>query len=128
VFKFCVGGGLGVLTAYVTLYVLTEFMHVWYVASAVIAAILNYAVNFTMQKFWTFEDKDMTKVHKQAALYFTMGAVFMPTNAGLLYVLVEYLHVHYMLAQVILTILFSVASYFITHKIFTPKTPSSSSG
>lgn len=113
--------------AYSTLYILTEFMHVWYVLSAVIMAIFNSAVNFTIQKFWTFENKDMTKVHKQATLYFAMGAVFMPANAGLLYVLVEYLHIYYMLAQVILTILFSIASYFITQKIFTP-TPSSSSG
>jgi putative flippase GtrA len=128
VFRFCVGGGLGVLTAYATLYILTEFAHVWYVASAVIAAILNYVVNFTMQKLWTFENKEVKAIPKQALLYFTMGAIFMPANAGLLYVLVEYVHLPYMLAQVILTVLFSIASYFITHKIFTPKTPSSSTG
>lgn len=119
VVKFCVGGGLGVATYYASLYILTEFVHFWYVVSAIIAFILNYAVNFTVQKFWTFENKDIKAIQQQIVMYFSMGVVFLPTNTLLLYLLVEYVHVQYLLAQLILTGLLSVISYFITHKIFT---------
>jgi putative flippase GtrA len=125
IFKFCVGGGLGVLTAYITLYMLTEIFHVWYVASAVVSSILNYTVNFIVQKFWTFENKDLTQVRRQAILYYTMGAVFLPSNAGLLYVLVEFAHIPYMASQIILTVVFSIISYFITHSIFKSNTSNS---
>ncbi len=118
ILRFLLGGGVGVLVYYATLYTLTEFAGVWYVISAIVAFVLNYAINFTLQKFWTFENKDTKNVSRQLRLYFGMALGFLATNTVLLYILVEYVHLGYLVAQLILTLLLTVASFVLTRKIF----------
>ena len=117
--RFCVSGGAGVAVYYIGLYTLTEFAHVWYVLSAIIAFVLNFLVNFTLMKFWTFRGKGSKEIKRQLVTYFIMAIGFLVTNTSLLYVLVEYIRIQYLVAQAILTVFLSLASFFITRKIFT---------
>jgi len=100
---------------------LTEYLKIWYIVSAVIAFVINYGLNFVIQKFWTFNDKDTTTVRKQMALYFTMAICLLIGNTIFLYLMVEFLHLWYMLAQVILTVAFTILSFVISRKIFKTK-------
>ena len=118
ILRFLVGGGVGVFAYYLTLYTLTEFAGVWYVISAIVAFVLNYAINFALQKFWTFKNKDTKNVSRQLTLYFGIALGFLLTNTALLYVFVEYVHLGYLVAQLILTFLLTIASFVITRKIF----------
>ena len=119
--RFCLGGAVGVIAYYTTLYCLTEYLKIWYIVSAVIAFVINYGLNFVIQKFWTFNDKDTTTVRKQMALYFTMAICLLIGNTIFLYLMVEFLHLWYMLAQVILTVAFTILSFVISRKIFKTK-------
>lgn len=116
--RFLLGGGIGVVAYYVAFYTLTEILGVWYVVSSVVAFILNNGINFLIQKFWTFENKGTKAIPKQLSLYFVMGICILVANTSLLYVLVEYAHLHYMVAQVILTTLLTIISFFLTKRIF----------
>ncbi len=116
--RFCVAGAAGVIAYYAALYGLTEYLGVWYVISAVIGFILNTGLNFTLQKFWTFENKEIHMVGRQLALYVAMTVSFLISNALFLYLMVEYLHLWYIGAQVILTIVISVLSFIISRRIF----------
>ena len=98
ILRFLVGGGVGVFAYYLTIYTLTEFAGVWYVISAIVAFVLNYAINFILQKFWTFKNKDTKNVSRQLTLYFGMALGFLVTNTALLYVFVEYVHLGYLVA------------------------------
>ena len=121
--RFCLGGGAGVIVYYATLTLLTEIFGIWYIASAVVAWVLNYCVNFTIQKFWTFRNMDRQKARHQLVLYFAMSVGFLVIGTPLLYALVEWGGLPYLGAQVLLTITLSVASYFVTRRIFaTPAT------
>ena len=121
VVRFCCVGGISVPAGYITLYCFTEYLKVWYVLSAVIAFAVNWGLNFVLQKLWTFQNKEPKTVHRQAMQYFTMAVSFTVGNTILLYCMVKYLNMWYMAAQVILTIFFSVVSYFVTKHIFTHK-------
>ncbi len=116
--RFLVGGGVGVVVYYVALYILTEFAMVWYVVSATIAFILNNGINFIIQRFWTFKNNDTKAVPMQLTLYFGMGISVLVINTALLYILVEYAHLYYLMAQLILTVILTVVSFVITKKIF----------
>ena len=116
--RFLVGGGAGVLVYYITLYALTEFAGLWYVASSVIGSVLNTAVNFVLQKFWTFRNKDKRAAPRQMVLYLILSIGIFSANTGLLFVLVEYAHFPYLLAQLILTALLSIVSFVATKGIF----------
>lgn len=118
IFRFLVGGGVGVLAYYLTLYILTEMAGLWYVTSAVIAFALNNGVNFLIQKYWAFNSTNTKAVPKQLTLYFGMGLVILVVNTVLLYSFVEYVHLHYLIAQLILTGTLTVVSFGVTKKIF----------
>ena len=118
VMRFLSAGGLGVLLYYLILYTLTDVVGVWYMVSAVIASIVNCSSNFILQKFWTFENKDAKNIHWQAGKYAIMVASLFLANLFLLYVLVKYVHLWYLAAQVIITILLTVISYLVSRRIF----------
>lgn len=116
--RFAVGGGTALVMYYIILYVLTEFVDVWYVVSSAIAGILSFGINFILQKFWTFRNHDKRSMPKQVAWYAVMKLCLLVAGTALLYWLVEYLHLRYLIASAILTVFFSIVSYIITHKIF----------
>lgn len=116
--RFCIAGAAGVIAYYTALYCLTEYLGVWYVASAVIGFILNTGLNFTLQKFWTFQNKNTKVVHRQILLYVAMTISFLIGNTLFLYLMVQYLHMWYIGAQMILTVVFSILSFVISGRIF----------
>jgi dolichol-phosphate mannosyltransferase len=118
VVRFCVAGAAGLIAYYAALYGLTEYLGVWYVISAVIGFVLNTGLNFTLQKFWTFQNKEAYRVGRQLVLYVTMAVSFLAGNTLLLYLMVEYLRLWYIGAQLILTIVISVLSFIISGRIF----------
>ncbi|KKS83538.1 MAG: GtrA-like protein [Parcubacteria group bacterium GW2011_GWA2_43_11] len=119
--RFSIAGAAGVMTYYVALYCLTEYLGVWYIASAIIGFILNTGLNFTLQKFWTFQNKGTEMVGRQLVLYIAMTLSFLVGNTVFLYLMVQYLHMWYIGAQLILTVVFSISSFIFSGLIFNNK-------
>ncbi len=118
IMRFLSAGGLGVLLYYLILYILTDIADVWYMVSAVIASVVNYGSNFVLQKFWTFKNKNTINIYPQVGKYTVLMVSFFVANLFLLYVLVEYAHLWYLAAQVIVTILLTAISYLASRRIF----------
>ena len=118
VVRFCIAGAAGVIAYYTALYGLTEYLGVWYVTSAMVGFTLNTGLNFILQKFWTFQNKEKHMVGRQLVLYIAMTVSFLVGNALFLYLMVEYLHMWYIGAQVILTVGISILSFIISGRIF----------
>ena len=57
--KFLTVGGVGVGVNLGLLAFLTEVVHVWYIASAVVGILIATAWNYVMNNYWTFENKDL---------------------------------------------------------------------
>ena len=113
------GGGAGAIAYYATLALLTRVFGIWYIVSIMAAWAINWGINFTIQKFWTFRNLDSKSARHQFILYFTMAVGFLAINTSAMYALVEWGKLRVFVAQPILTILITIASYFITRKIFT---------
>ena len=118
VVRFCVSGAIGIIFGFITLYSLTEYLRLWYLLSAAITFVLTDVLGFIIKKIWVFEDKNIKAVQKQIFLYLLLSVTYLMTNTGFLYVLVEYLHIQYVISQIILTSILSFPSYFISKRIF----------
>ncbi len=114
---FCLGGVISVGIYYLILYTFTEYLKIWYPISATIGSVIMYSFSFLFQKFITFGNKETKAMKKEMALYFSMAISFLLANSILLYVLVEFVHLKYLIAQAILTIVLSIVSYVITKRI-----------
>ncbi len=118
ILKFIGAGGLGVLLYYLVLFILTDVAGLWYMVSAAIASVVNFSSNFLLQKFWTFENKGTKNIHQQAGNDTLLTASLFVSNLLFLYVLVQYTHLWYLAAQVIITAALTVISYLVSRRIF----------
>lgn len=121
--RFGVAGAVCVGTYYALLIGLTELFGVWYMASAIMAFAVYFVVQFSLHKFWTFNNRDRTYIKRQLVLYSFMALGNWVVNTALLYVLVEFLHMWYVLAQIILTIIVSILAYIGFRRIFHHRQP-----
>lgn len=116
--KFCLVGGISVLIGYIILYVLTEYVSFWYLASSIIAFFVSNTISFMLQKFWTFKDTERKNIYKKFVLYMIVTIVYFLINTAGIYTITEYFHIYYILSQIIMTIILSISSYFTSRIIF----------
>lgn len=114
--KFVVAGGLSTVANFVVLYTLTEFAHIYYLASATVAFIVAFVVSFVLQKFWTF-DQNTGAAHTQIALYFIAAMVNLVATVGLLYLFTDLLHMWYMLSAFFTALIIAIASFFLYRSV-----------
>ena len=110
--RFVISGGTATAVNLGTLFLLTHFWGMWYLLSSVFAFAASFFVSFTMQKLWTFGDTSKSRAHVQVFLYFLVILVALVINTALIYIFVEYMHFHYLLAQLISGIFIAFMNYF----------------
>ena len=116
--KYGISGGCAAVANIGTLYVLTEYAHVYYLLSAVIAFVVAFFVSFPLQKFWTFDNRETSKMHTQMGVYLLVSVCNMICNAALLFLLVEEFHVWYIGAEISVALLLAVVTFFVYRVIF----------
>lgn len=117
VFRYIVSGGMATLTNLFFLYIFTDLFGVWYLLSAVFSYIISFAVSFTMQKYWTFQDDSNDKIKSQAIIYVIVTSANLALNTFLIYLFVEQ-GLHYLFAQVLSSIIIAVESFFVYRFLF----------
>lgn len=117
IFRYFVAGSLAASIHLGGLYLFTEHMHMWYVYANVLAFGIGLIVSFILQKFWTFADHSTDRVHHQALIYIAMQLVALAVNTGGLYLLVQYAHMWYLLAEFLLLIAVAAVNFFISNLI-----------
>ncbi|HRH22420.1 MAG TPA: GtrA family protein [Candidatus Paceibacterota bacterium] len=121
VVRYIFSGGFSSFLDIGLLFVLTEYFHVYYLASAVIALTTSFIVRFLLQKKFTFRDTNTATVHKQLFFYSVLYAVSMVATTGFLYFFVEILHVWYVFAQVLTIGIMAGVSFFAYRYIIFPE-------
>lgn len=101
IFRFIVSGGVAAVIDLGVLYLLTAYAGFHYLTSVVIAFIIAFIASFTLQKFWTFRDHSIQNIHQQSIFYFAIALGNFFLNTYLVYVSVEKIHIHYLVAQIL---------------------------
>lgn len=115
--RYFVAGITAASTNIGLLFVFTDIFGVWYLYSSVVAFLLALSLSFTLQKFWTFADKETSKIHHQFFKYAITAILGLSFNTVLMFILVDALKVWYILAQII-SGFFVMLFNFIAYKFF----------
>ncbi len=127
VVRYLIAGGTAAATDIILLYVFTSLLHIWYLISTVLAFLIAFIVSFLLQKYWTFADGANAAWKSQALKYLVITSTNLGLNTLLMYFSVDYLHIHYLFAQIIVSGLIAIESYFIYQIfVFKKKPPVSS--
>ncbi len=120
--RFLASGGTAAFVDLGLLYLFTEWWGFHYLASAILAFIFAFIVSFFLQKFWTFQDDSVDKVHAQVAIYFGVAVFNLLLNTALMYFFVDILGWWYMAGQFVASGLLAIESFFVSrYFIFTKK-------
>lgn len=113
VIKYIIAGGTAAVIDIVLLYVFTDIFGIWYLYSTAIAFTIAFFFSFGLQKFWTFKDRSTDRVHKQACVYFIVSTCNFALNTLFVYLLTDFLHLHYVFGQILALGVLAISSYFI---------------
>lgn len=98
--RFFISGGTGATVHLGVLTLLVESLHLHPVIASAGGFLAAFGVSFTLQKYWTFKDHDAAAAPRQMALYFGIQVMNLCLNVALMYLFVEVMHIHYVVAQV----------------------------
>lgn len=125
--RFVISGGIAMLTNLSSLFVLVHYFGFHYLFASVIAFVISIGVSFSMQKFWTFQDRPTEDIQAQFSRYLAIILINLALNTAILYTLADIFGVWYLLAQFISGIIIAFIGYFsYKHFVFTERpTPKS---
>lgn len=117
-FKYYLVGASGILVNLGILFVLTEYVGVWYLLSSSIAIYVSITTNFLLNKAWTFKDT-VTKQHSflMYGKFIGVSLVGMGIQLGFNYIFVEKLSVYYLLAALISIVIASSVNFVLNRRL-----------
>ena len=110
--RFIIAGSLATGTNIASLYALIHFVHLPYLLASVAAFLCGFVVSFTLQKFWTFRNKETNIIGQQALSYFLIVLANLSLNTLVVYALVEHAGVNPIIAQALASLLIALESFF----------------
>lgn len=122
IYRYIVSGIVAAAVDFGLLYILVDLCGLWYLVSATIAFIATVCTSFVMQKFWTFENSDTSVIARQMAGYVVLSIINIGVNTVLMYVFVDLLTIHYIIAQVYATIIIAAYGFFVYRHVIFRKT------
>ena len=110
-FKFCVVGTMGAIIDIAGLYILVEFVGVYYLLAATMSFIVAVINNYFLNKHWTFRNKSENNA-KQFIGFLLVSIVGLLINLGAIYALTEWLVIWYLLSKAIASIIVLFWNFF----------------
>ena len=118
--KYITTGGVATTLNLLAVYLLTDWLTVYYLVSSVVGFGLGLLTSFLLQKFWPFEDHSRDVIHWQALIFTVTALVGLGLNTVLVYSLVQYLGQHYLLAQVLSGGIIAILNFLVYQKLIFP--------
>lgn len=118
-FRFGVVGGLAFLIDSGVLFLLTEYLGVYYLISSVISFVVSLIFNYILSIFWVFDVKRKQTI-KEIVIFVVLSVIGLLVNQAVMYLGVDIFSIHYMLCKIISTLIVMIYN-FVTRKIFIEK-------
>ncbi len=112
--KSQLGSFLATFCDFCSLYLLTEFVGIYYVISAGIASGVGAVVGFIVQRNWAFQRTDKNWKY-QAVKYGLVSLLILLLNMAGIYLITEYFTLPYMWSKVIIAFLIGI---FVSFPLF----------
>lgn len=98
-------GGAAFVVDFLTLFCLTNFLHLHYLLSAAAGFVLGLAANYFLSVRWVFSQRNIENRTAEFVLFAWIGVIGLGMNEAIMWVCVEFIAIHYLLAKVIATIM-----------------------
>ena len=115
IFRFCVVGGISLLADYAILYVLTDFVGVYYLYSSAISFTLTVVLNYWLCVKYVFKGAKK-QTTRQATIFIGSSIVGLFLNQLCMWFFVDIIGIHYLIAKLGATVIVTVWNYVMKRK------------
>lgn len=119
-FKFCVAGGVGFLIDYGGLLLLREVCGLPVLLANALSFTVSVAVNYVMCAYWVFRTNEK-KSPTVMGLFLLTSLIGLGLSELIMWVSVNVLHIHYMIAKIVSVVLVMIWNYFSKRKVLVQK-------
>ncbi|MBQ6759408.1 MAG: GtrA family protein [Selenomonadaceae bacterium] len=116
--RFCFVGGVSFLMDYGLLFVLTEFVGLYYLYSSAISFSVTVVFNYWLCVNYVFKGAKK-QTTRQAIIFFGTGVIGLGLNQLCMWFFVDVVKVHYMLAKIFATAIVTIWNYVTKRKAVT---------
>jgi len=113
--RYCYTSFISASLMFLLLFIFTSTLHIYYLISFVMAFVVSLTLSFVLNKLYTFNSFNPTKITKQYSYFFIVSIVAFIGNFLALYVLVGIVGLWYLLAQLIIGLV-GLPILFLSHK------------
>lgn len=99
--RYLLAGSLAFACDIATLYFLTDILGIHYLASNIVSFSVGLGVAYVSNAFWVFDYRRYRQVSREFAIFAVIALCGIVINELLLYLLVELLLAHYLLAKIV---------------------------
>ena len=103
--KYLVVGGTCTIVDMGLLYVLTEYAGIYYVLAAALSFTTGVTLNYFMCTGWIFEESKIKNKGVEILLYFVISIIGLLINVAGIWLLTNFLALHFMLSKFLATVL-----------------------
>ncbi|MGI4727361.1 MAG: GtrA family protein [Janthinobacterium lividum] len=106
---------LGGMLDYVVMIACTELLHIHYTISIIISGIIGAVLNFSLNRYWSFRDKNSNEapIGSQLAKFCFMVAGSVLLKAFGTYVLTSWLKLDYRISRLVIDIIVSLGFNYV---------------
>ncbi|MBQ4495322.1 MAG: GtrA family protein [Selenomonadaceae bacterium] len=116
--RFCFVGGVSFLMDYGLLFVLTEFVGLYYLYSSAISFSVTVVFNYWLCVIYVFKGAKK-QTTRQAIIFFGTGVIGLGLNQLCMWFFVDVVKLHYMLAKIFATAIVTIWNYVTKRKAVT---------
>ncbi|MFH1590250.1 MAG: GtrA family protein [archaeon] len=115
--KYLFFAGIATIADLSILYILTEFIQVFYFVSSIISYVCGGIIHYVLNKKYTFKNKSK-KIFSQLSIFFGIALIGLGINQLILYLLVELANIWYIYAKLVAVFIVLIWN-FTGHKYIT---------
>ncbi len=103
-FRYTFVGGIAFIVDFTSLFVLTGFLGIHYLISAMVAFLLGLTTNYLLSITWVFNKRTLNNRLHEIIIFAVIGAVGLGLNEFFIWFFTEKMSVHYLGSKVISTV------------------------
>ncbi|MBN2771642.1 MAG: GtrA family protein [Spirochaetes bacterium] len=111
-FRYTFVGGLAFIVDFGTLFILTEYLNLYYLISAGIAFILGLITNYVLSINWVFSNRTMDSRSMEFFLFTVIGLIGLGLNELFLWMFTDLLSIYYLFSKIITAMVVYLWNFF----------------
>ncbi len=111
-FRYTFVGGVAFIFDFGSLFILTEYIKIYYLVSAAIAFIIGLTINYLLSISWVFSKHSIKSKHFEFFIFAFIGVIGLALNEFFIWFFTDIAKLHYLYSKLISTAFIYLWNFF----------------